>query len=419
MSGFKRLLAFFATFAGLLLFVFGFGAILIFLGLGYGLPFLFLMTIIYGWMLFAYLHYREGRQEEMLRLVSTAAESNAPLAPALWAYLRDRPHGLLRECWVALLLFFVLPGYYWAWHRRNSFDSKVARVAYYLEMGTSLPHALQATPGVVSREATFAVLVGQQTGKLAACLRASLPKSLGPLWLEVLPRFLYPLMLLVFLSSIVGFWVALLLPRLERIFSEFDTELPEATLRLARLGQFADFYLVVAGIVTLEGLALIGLLYASSTLRWYVPGVALIYRRYVQSHVLKMLAVLLDAGTPAPTALAWLADSGCFAPVVRRRLHVAKERVGQGETLAAGLRRGGLLPSPLVSLVQAAERIQNLPWALAELGETLGERTVRTLRRLSQALTPLMVAALGLVVAFVVIGMFMPIVELLAKLSTE
>src|SRR5438552_14216044 len=174
MSGLRRLLAFFATFAGLLVLVVGLGALLIFMGMTYGLPFLFLMLIVYGWMLFAYLHYQQGRQEEMLRLLSTAAESEAPLAPALWAYLRDRPHGLLREFWVALLLFFMLPGYYWAWHRRNSFDSKVARVAYYLEMGTSLPHALQATPGVVSREATFAVLVGQHTGKLAACLRASL-----------------------------------------------------------------------------------------------------------------------------------------------------------------------------------------------------------------------------------------------------
>src|SRR6267154_866736 len=108
MSGLKRFVAFFATLAGLLALVVGFGAILVFVGFAYGVPFVFLLLLVYGWMLFAYLHYRQGRQEEMMQLLSAAAESQAPLAPALWAYLRDRPHGLLREFWVALLLFFVV-----------------------------------------------------------------------------------------------------------------------------------------------------------------------------------------------------------------------------------------------------------------------------------------------------------------------
>lgn len=419
MSALKRFLAFFAALGGVLFLVAGFTSILAVAGFAYGIPFVFLLLMVYGWMLFAFLHYRQARQEEVLQLLSTAAESQAPLAPALWAYLRDRPHGVLREFWVALLLFFVMPGYYWVWHRRHGFDSKVARVAYFLEMGTSLPHALQATPGVVPREAVFAVLVGEHTGKLSTCLRASLPKSLGPIWLELLPRLLYPLMILAFLSSLMGFWTVVLLPRIQKIFAEFETELPAVTKRLAELGTLGNQYVVVAGVVAAEALLFAAFLFASSTLRWYVPGVSRLYRRYVQAYVLKMLAVLLEAGTPAPTALGWLADSGCFAPAVRRRLCAAERCVSQGETMAEGLGRGGLLPAALVPLVQAAERIRNLPWALGELGETLGDRTVRALRRLSQALTPLMVALLGGVVAFVVIGMFMPLIELLVKLGEQ
>ena len=85
--------------------------------------------LVYGWMLFAFLQYRRGRQDELLHVLSTAVEAEAPLAAALWTYLEDRPRGWLREFWVATLLFFVLPGYYWIWHRRHSYDQKVARVA--------------------------------------------------------------------------------------------------------------------------------------------------------------------------------------------------------------------------------------------------------------------------------------------------
>ena len=103
-----------------------------------GVPLLLFGTLCYGWMLFAYLHYHQARQEEFLQLLTTAVESEAPLAPALWSYLSDRPHGPVREFWVAVLLFFVIPGYYWVWHRRHSFDHKVARVACLLEDGWPL-----------------------------------------------------------------------------------------------------------------------------------------------------------------------------------------------------------------------------------------------------------------------------------------
>src|SRR5215471_956348 len=67
----------------------------------FGLPLLLFVVLCYGWMLFAYLHYHQGRQAEFLHLLTTAVDSEVPLAPALRAYLRDRPHGPVREFWVA------------------------------------------------------------------------------------------------------------------------------------------------------------------------------------------------------------------------------------------------------------------------------------------------------------------------------
>jgi type IV pilus assembly protein PilC len=417
MSRVKRFLGISATVGGFFLLFGVLAGGLILAGLGYLLPFLLLLMLAYGWMLFAYLHYRQGRQEEVLHLLRTAAEAQAPLAPALWAYLHDRPQGPLREFWVGLILFFVLPGYYWVWHRRHNFDQKVARVAYHLEMGQSLSYALHASPGVVSKETALAVQVGEHTGRLAECLRASLPRSLGSLWLELVPRLLYPLLLLFFLSNVLLFWLNIILPRFERIFKEFGEDLPEETQRLMAVREAFHDFLAIAPAVVLGVAAAVVALLVSSTLRWYVPGVARLYRRHARGHVLKMLAVLLRAGTPAPEALALLADWRYFAPAVRRRLRAAGRRVEHGEPLADGLRQARLLPAALVPLVQAAERAQNLPWALAELGETLGDRTVRGLRRLSQFLSPLCVSAIGLLVGVIVLGMFMPMIALITSLA--
>ncbi len=414
MSRFKHALGIFATVAGLMVLFMVVGLALVLAGIAPGLPFLLLLMLVYGWMLSAYLHYRQGRQEEMLHFLSTATESQAPLAPAMWAYLDDRPQGALREFWVAVLLFFVLPGYYWIWHRRHSYDQKVAQVASALELGDSLPDALRAAPGVVSRDMALAVEVGQYTGRLDLFLHASLPRRLAPVWLELLPRLLYPLLLLLFVSGLTGFWMTFLLPKMQRIFAEFGAELPTATQRLVAFGDLvpATVPLLLLGIA-----ALVAALFASSTLRWYLPGMAYVYRRQVQSHVLKTLAVLLEANTPVPEALTLLADSEGFAPVVQRRLEAVRRRIEQGEPLADSLRRGGLLPASFVPLVQAAERAHNLPWALRELGETLADRTVRALRRFSQFVFPLVVVALGLLVGCIVVGIFMPLIDLMTRLA--
>lgn len=375
---------------------------------------LLVVGLVYGWMLIAYLHYRRGRQEEFLHLLTTAVETGAPLAPAVWAYLEDRPSGWLREFWVALLLFFVVPGYYWIWHRRHSFDQKVAAVARQLEEGVSLPEALAATPGVATRETILAAAVGQSTGRLALCLRNSMRSRLTTIWPEILPRVIYPLFLLLFLSAITGFWMAWIAPRMVRIFQDFDLELPALSEQL--LDWWPPFLdALFWGFLGLAGL--LGLLLASSTVRWYFPGLGRLYRMKVQSQVLKMLAILLEAGKPVPESLAVLVISGYFSRVVRMRLNAVCDRVEEGEPLAESLRRQGLLPRSMVPLVQAAERARNLPWALDELGENRATRRIRSLRRISLLFFPAVVVMIGLMVGFIVLGMFMPLVEIMTRLS--
>jgi type II secretory pathway component PulF len=421
MSGFQLLLTISAI-AGVLMVVLALAiGAMIALGFVAGLPLLLIFMLVYGWMFCAFLYYRRSRQDELMHLLSTAAESQVPLAPALWAYLHDRPQGTLREFWVALLLFFVLPGYYWLWHRQRCFDQKVVRVAYALEMGETLPAALRAAPGVVSPEMALAVQVGQHTGKMAVCLRSSLPPSLAPVWIELAPRFVYPLLLLLFLSGILGIWMNFIFPKLERIFYDFDAPMPEMTRRVSEFYYMSDImsdkYFVGVPMAVLILQVVIGAAFASSTFRWYFPILGRIYRRYVQSYVLKMLATFLETGTPVPQALGLLADTGAFAAVAERRLLAVRQRIEQGQPLAESLHWGGLLPAAAVPLIQAAERVNNLPWALTELGDVLANRTIRNLRRLSQIVSPTIVLLIGFLIGYIVKAMFIPMVELLTRFA--
>src|SRR3954468_24768995 len=87
-----------------------------------------------GWMVYAFLRYRQARQDELLQVLATAIEANLPLAPAGRAFLRDRPREGEGHVWDALLLVLFFPGD-WLWLQRYSFDYKADELADLLGAG--------------------------------------------------------------------------------------------------------------------------------------------------------------------------------------------------------------------------------------------------------------------------------------------
>jgi MSHA biogenesis protein MshG len=382
-----------------------------------GVVIFFVIMAIYGWVVLSFLHYRYGRQDELVHVLIAAAEMKAPLSSAVWAYVLDRPQGQQRELWVATLLFFILPGYYWIWHRRHSFDQKLARLARLLESGVPLGLALEQIPGLASADTRLAVAVGQSTGRLDVCLRALKNRRLGTVWLEVIPRFFYPLCLLAAIIGIMGFLTVFIIPKFQKIFADFHFQLPPLTQRFIEFSNLTWQYFWALPIAFLSGATVVAILVVSSTVRWFFPIVSRFYRMQVQSRLLDMLAQLLEAQTPVPEALAFLAAAPPLRGTVSRRLSAAHRAVDQGQPFIEALCRRGLLSRSAVAFSRAAERAHTLPWALRQLADVLGGRAARFLRQFSLAMTPVSVIAVASLVAFAVLAMFLPLIELLRLLS--
>jgi type IV pilus assembly protein PilC len=133
--------------------------------------------------------------------------------------------------------------------------------------------------------------------------------------------------------------------------------------------------------------------------------------------MLQALSFLIKVETPAPQALAEIAEAGYFVWPARRRLLKARRRVEQGESLADSLRRGRVVSAAMVPLLKAAERAGNLPWTLAELAESVAQRTLVRARRLSLAAFPVPIIALGLVVGFIWLAIFIPVITMLQEVG--
>lgn len=392
------------------------------LGLGGAFGVLFLM-LVNGWALYAFLRDRQARQDELVQVLAAAVAGGLPLAPAVRSYLTDRPRvgpGRGRAAWaLGGLACVALPLYTYAriwigWHR---YDRLLARLATRLEAGESLAAALRAVHGVAAREVRLAAAVGEATGELGPCLRGAGRERWAAAWLELAPRVLYPVVVLVFVSAVATFLMLYIVPRYSRIFAEFGEQLPAVTrVLVATAAEVEDFLpLVVIGAVT--ALVVLSAVVANPTARWHAPLFGRLYRWGVQAEVLRTLGRLLAVGQTVPQSLRFLGESHDLAPVVRRRLGAATAGVERGDPLDDALGRAGLLPASMRPLVRSAARVRTLPWALGELGEQLAGRAFRLVRRLSLVVAPLLVVAVGGVVGFVALGMFLPLIQLLTRLS--
>ena len=133
--------------------------------------------------------------------------------------------------------------------------------------------------------------------------------------------------------------------------------------------------------------------------------------------VLRMLGALFEVGRPAPEALGLLADAPDLPRIARRRLQQAQFAVERGEPFAQSLYAVGLLPASMAPLLSAAERSQSLPFALTELGNLLAGKAVRMARRASFLIGPVLVVCIGVLVCFIVVGLFTPLIQLLSRMS--
>ena len=391
----------------------------VYFGGGFGLLGVVLYATANVWAVYTFLRYRHGLQDELLVVLAATAEARQPLPSGVEAYLDGRPPPSEFGIAVRWLAFVAFPLYAYArlWLGWRRYDQLVEELAERLEGGESLSDALRSVPGVAPREVRLAAAVGEATGALGASLRGADRQRWSAAWLDVAPRLVYPLLVLIFVSGVAAFLMTFILPRFVKIFHEFGAPLPPETRLLRESWSALDAYVPQSGLAVVLILAVAAVPLVSTTARWYTPVLGRVYRWVVQAEVLRTLGRLLAVGRTVPQALDFLAASGDLPGVARRRVGAAAAGVGRGDPLAQSLRAAGLLPASMAPLVQASERTGTLPAALLELGEHLAGRAFRVVRRASMLVSPLLVMAVGTVVGFIAIGMFTPLIHLLTSLS--
>lgn len=353
---------------------------------------------IIGWFLLAFViieaarKYRATRQYGLLWLLTISAERLMPLGPAIEAFADERG----------------------GWHSRRA-----RRLARLLDSGVSLPDALELCPGLLPPYSVPLIRVGYETGTLAAALRqaATLHNQHEPVWVAINAKMLYLVEVPAFGFMVLLFIMLKIVPSFEKIFKDFGTTLPSLTQWLIELANLTCSYWFVLLPFYLFGPVL--LFYAP--IRYFgwttidLPGMGRFTRRLDSAQVLDTLALVAQQGRPLNEGIVAMAQSYPKSHI-RRRLRRAAVDISMGRDWCESLLWHGLICRPELGILQSAQRVGNLPWALKEMADSVRRRLVYRMRTMAQMLFPPVVIVMGLVVMFIVVALFLPLVSLIEHL---
>ncbi|WP_370304969.1 type II secretion system F family protein [Sinimarinibacterium flocculans] len=300
--------------------------------------------------------------------------------------------------------------------RQPALKRALRRVAQGIAAGQELALAMQQESGAFSRLAVSLVAAGERVGRLDRSFEQLAShmererETRRAVWKSLrYPAFVVGAMLLA-LIVINTFAV----PAFVALFDRLGTELPLATRLLIALADGSARWGPLLAAAIIAGIAVFRLLPAWHGLRARVDTAVLrtpvlggITRLCIMARFCRSWAMLLMAGQPIMDAVGVTADIVDNA-AMRRRLLGFRQGLRRGQSLSDAATRSGAFDPLVVQMLSVGELSGSTPQLIEEVGRHYEDEARYRALRAADALQPALVILLGVLVALLAAGVFLP-----------
>ena len=307
----------------------------------------------------------------------------------------------------------------------KNFAAVILQTRSDVEGGASLADAMRKHPKTFDPLFTNMVAAGEAGGILDTILKrlATYIEKAVKLKGQVKSAMIYPIAVIVIAALVVGVILWKVIPTFAQLFAGLGAELPLPTRIVIWLSESLGSYFVfmVGGFVVL-GWAF-RTYYATENGRRVVDGTLLkmpilgdILRKIAVARFCRTLATLISSGVPILDGLDITARTSGNA-VIEDAVQVTRKSIERGETIAAPLRETAVFPPMVVQMIGVGETTGALDTMLAKIADFYEDEVDTAVAGLLTLLEPVMIAFLGVVVGGIVIAMYLPIFDLISKLT--
>jgi type IV pilus assembly protein PilC len=292
----------------------------------------------------------------------------------------------------------------------------VGQIRDRVREGKSLSEAVNEA-GVFSKVYSTAILAGEKSGNLPGVLEhyiAYQRVSTG-VRKQILATLVYPTLLVIVATGVVTYLVTGVIPKFALLYKDMNVPLPTPTRVLIALtvdyrywflAAFAAILLTILGIWVWsrseEGGA------AFDRLKFRIPVVGETFLKFEVAQFCRTLATLLSGGTPLVAGLQ-TAGEAIGSRLIRGSVSHATQSVREGESLHGALAATNVMPELSLDMIEVGESSGALAPMLTSVAEFYEEEVKLRLGAMVSLIEPAILVFMGLVVAFILISLYLPI----------
>jgi type IV pilus assembly protein PilC len=147
-----------------------------------------------------------------------------------------------------------------------------------------------------------------------------------------------------------------------------------------------------------------------------MPILGNIMRKIAVARFCRTLATLISSGVPILDGLEITAKTAGNS-VIEDAIMVTRTSIERGETISVPLKETKVFPPMVTQMIAVGEATGALDDMLAKIADFYEEEVDTAVAGLLTLLEPIMIAVLGVVVGGIVIAMYLPIFDLISKLT--
>ena len=311
--------------------------------------------------------------------------------------------------------------------KKPKFKAMLEAVAEKVSSGGTLSDGLAMYPKTFDKLYVNMVKAGEAGGVLDLVLTRLAQfqeKSIRTIK-KVKSAMIYPTVIMFVAVSIVTLLMMVVVPQFESIFEQMlrGAPLPGPTQIVVNISDlFASNPILVLG--GMAGLIISVVLLkktpqGAKVFDWlglHVPVVKDVVSKSNVSRITRTFGTLLSSGVPILQALQITGDTltNVFFVKAMSNIHNA---VRDGESMAVQMDREPVFPTMVTSMVEIGEETGELPDMLTRIADNYDEDVDNAVAGVTSLIEPVMIVFLAVVVGFIVIALFLPIVSIIENLG--
>jgi type IV pilus assembly protein PilC len=292
--------------------------------------------------------------------------------------------------------------------------------------GSDFSTALSEHPKLFTKIFVNMIKAGEASGQLDVILQrlADYMEAIEELKREIKSAMTYPVISLALILTITVGLIVGIVPKFKEIFDQLGMDkLPAPTEILMLMSKIMrEHYLPALGVIFVLVVAFMLYIRTKTGLRqWHwvllhMPVFGPLFRKVAISRFSRTFATLIQSGVPMLGALDIVASTAGNV-LVEEAVLKAKDAVSKGETLGDPLAATKVFPPMVTRMISIGEKTGALEKLLMKISEFYDQEVRATVKALTSLIEPLLIATMGLIVGFIVLSIFLPIIEIQQRLS--